>query len=706
MSDIANLLIGAANNLPQPESTSQINADTYQNQLIRDQASKLALQKEQRQAQIANLQQKTLATKEYLANPEDVHKYIAFTALNPEAAQGAKEGYNAMGEEAKKVHLSDLSSVYGYSKNGTFAPVVGILKARRASEAQSNQDTSATDAEIDLATKAAAGDKEAANQLLALSQHDLGSILPADQFKAITGFDLDQAKIAAETEKTKAETTKAKADAYRTLNPVDSWDATGQVDANGNPTLYNKATGETKSIGDVGIESTGNTNYDLYKAKTKATESSGNPNTQNPMPGQTASGLFGFTDATWRSAAKQTSWGAGKSDAQLDAMKDSATPAQQNEAFDVLQQDNANTLARNKIPVAGATLYMAHNIGPAATTAVLNTANPDVPLSDVLKSVYNPKQYASAMKGNPEFANMTVGSYADRQIKKFGMEPINPSDKSKTSQGNTFLNTLDPDQANLVDGIAKGDIDIASVDSTKAGRREALIKQVKKANPNWDAGLYDRKQATMKSFMAGDDADAVGAINTVFGHALKYNDLINERKQIMKDERILPFPYIPDIDTPTIQGTKDFLAQQSNNPRAANLNAMDQLKLNVSHEEGSAYKGSKAGEKEVEDFGKVIKPSAPIENQRAGLYEKVDALVTRLNTLAFKYNKATQTSKKPLDFLEPETKAGVIKMLKQKYESKSPPNRAQIEALQSGKLNAQAFDKKFGQGRSWIYLNE
>jgi hypothetical protein len=119
---------------------------------------------------------------------------------------------------------------------------------------------------------------------------------------------------------------------------------------------------------------------DAFMDAIKGAESGGR-NIKN-VAGSTAYGHYQFLQSTAENMAKDPrnrntpiygkSWEEFKQDPKL-----------QREFMKVATQDYKNTLAANKIPVTGGTLYMAHHFGPG-TAVKMHQAGPNAKMSDVI----------------------------------------------------------------------------------------------------------------------------------------------------------------------------------------------------------------------------------------------------------------------------------------------------------------------------------
>lgn len=147
---------------------------------------------------------------------------------------------------------------------------------------------------------------------------------------------------------------------------------------------------------------TGNS-YNEYLAKVRGSESGGNQYAKNPR--STASGLYQFTESTWKGLGYN--W------------KDRFNPTLQNEAMSKLTNNNANYLkSRLGITPTDADLYGAHFLGPQGYASVYNKPS-NTPLSSVLTP--------GAMSANPFLAGKTTGFLKNWLAKKMNVS-VDPSE--------------------------------------------------------------------------------------------------------------------------------------------------------------------------------------------------------------------------------------------------------------------------------------
>ncbi len=157
---------------------------------------------------------------------------------------------------------------------------------------------------------------------------------------------------------------------------------------------------------------------DDYEAKSMRAESGGDPNAKTNVKGQTASGLFGFTDKTYlRFAARLRDSGhplfEGKSKAQLMAQKNDTTV--QRLALREFRAYNQKILTGFGLPINDTNEYIMHHFGEGEGIKILK-ADPTTPLKDVVRPVVirKHKHLTNSMTVGDTIAfarrKMTVGS--------------------------------------------------------------------------------------------------------------------------------------------------------------------------------------------------------------------------------------------------------------------------------------------------------
>lgn len=141
-------------------------------------------------------------------------------------------------------------------------------------------------------------------------------------------------------------------------------------------------------------------------------ESGGDPNARNPN--SSASGAGQFIDLTWLDTirAARPDLAAGKSDADLLALK--SDPQLSRQMTDAYAAQNQGILSRAGLPVTPGTTYLAHFAGPGGAVGLLN-ADPSTPAGAILGP--------GVIKANPFLANMTAGDVANWASRKMGGQP-------------------------------------------------------------------------------------------------------------------------------------------------------------------------------------------------------------------------------------------------------------------------------------------
>lgn len=144
-------------------------------------------------------------------------------------------------------------------------------------------------------------------------------------------------------------------------------------------------------------------------------ESGGNPNARNPR--SSAMGLGQFIGSTWLNTIKTTrpDLAAGKSDAELLAMR--SDPQLSRDMTAAYAAQNGKVLSDAGFQPTPGNTYLAHFAGPQGATAILGAA-PNTPVAQILG--------AKVMQANPFLRGMTASqltAWADRKMAGAEMSP-------------------------------------------------------------------------------------------------------------------------------------------------------------------------------------------------------------------------------------------------------------------------------------------
>ncbi len=93
---------------------------------------------------------------------------------------------------------------------------------------------------------------------------------------------------------------------------------------------------------------------------------------------------------------------------------------------------------------------------------------------------------------------------------------LTPGDTTK--QGGDYLSTLDPAMAKQVKALAEGRMAFPSGVALSKPYWQAMLGAVSQYDPSFDATNYNARNATLRGFSAGKEAQTVNALNTVAEH--------------------------------------------------------------------------------------------------------------------------------------------------------------------------------------------
>lgn len=220
-------------------------------------------------------------------------------------------------------------------------------------------------------------------------------------------------------------------------------------------------------------------------------ESGGDPTAQNTR--STAGGAGQFLDSTWLSMLKASfpDVAAGKSNAELVALKTDPGQGQlQRAVTTAYTRQNASSLAQAGLPVTPATLYLAHGFGAGGAAALLG-ADPSTPVEKAVTP--------AVMAANPQLAGKTVGGVMQTFADKVGGSV--PDSAAKVQR-------VAPD----LDAMEQRAVAAAAGDPEREQRNLSIARQV---FAQWEAQTRVQHAALMRSIPdvqasleAGNDAPA------------------------------------------------------------------------------------------------------------------------------------------------------------------------------------------------------
>jgi hypothetical protein len=582
--------------------TSQLSApqpvtaplDALQNEQV--QSSQRALAANQIQMQLRQQALQQAALHDALTNPSGA-TYRALTLVHPEAATAIKSAYDSLDEEAQRADLRDITSVHNLIDAGQPDKASEILQNRIAAAKRAGQPTTALETLNGLITS---NPKQA--QIMA--GMTLATIGGADKMASTlrtTGQEArDQASFPLDQAGKIADINLKNAQAGAAANETDVNPATGAY--------YNK-----KAPPPAAALTSNNGALDNIVNQLIQSESGGNATAKNPNSSATGAGQF--LAGTWAPliAKLHPDLVAGKSQQEiLDLRKNPQLAAEATAAY---AQDNAQALSQANLPVNGATIAMAHRLGPQGAQAVLG-AQANAPLSSVLPP--------EVIKANPQYAKMTAGQLGQSLARQFGTSAIdaNPGDPNAT--GEDFLRTLPPARAQMIRSIAAGDLSLNSVGGRSGPQKQFLAQQVLQYDPDASEINLQARQATRKAFTSGTQGQSIIQANTVGGHLAALDALADTLKNG-------PFPLVNAVANPL----------QTNlaiGDKQKTVTAFNTLSNTLASELTKFYRNNGGSEADVKEFRSQLSSSSSPDQIHTAIKEMAGAVLSKIGALNDSYS--------------------------------------------------------------------
>lgn len=540
------------------------------------------------------------ALKDALANPS-AQTYQALAIARPEVFQSAKAAHDMLDTETQRSNVQNLGAVFGNLNAGQNDQAAALLKQYGDAAKRAGKDASSYDALQSLISTDPTKAKVLAGTMLS-------TLAGPDKFAEAYGKMGDEGRAqAAEPGKealTAAQAAEANANAAKVTNPPPK-------------TTVNPITGEyyNENAAPPAGPALGANNAALSDLVPKliASEGGGNPTAKNPN--SSATGAAQFLKGTWLPLMQQLhpELTQGKTEQQVLDLRNSPNLAA--EATAAYAQQNAQALGSAGLPVNGATLAMAHKLGPGGAQAVLQ-ADQGAKLSTVLPP--------DVIAANPQLANQTAGQYGQGLAAKFGTAAIDVTPGDPNATGDAFLKTLPAGRAALVKAIADGDRPGPTGRSAASGPGQILMQQVQQYDPTATAIDLPARQATRKSATSGVIAQSIIQGNTVGGHLAALDALVDTLHNG-------PVPLANSI----AQGVET-AAGIASKQRA--VTSFKTLSNTLASELTKFYRSNGGSEADVNEFRKQLDVTGSPTQIHAAIQSMAGAVLSKIGALNDSYN--------------------------------------------------------------------
>jgi hypothetical protein len=194
-------------------------------------------------------------------------------------------------------------------------------------------------------------------------------------------------------------------------------------------------------------------------------------------------------------------------------------------------------------------------------------------------------------------------------------------------RGESFLETLSPDQAELVRAIADYKVDIAKVASLRTGQggvsaRQQMAQWVLQFDPSWDQTMYPARSRTRLDFSAGKAANNIRSLNTAVHHVVTLFEKIRNLENAAEGDWL--------IFTQLFNTAKNKFYTATGDPRITEFGLAANA---VESELASLFKGTGATDQEIKAWREQLHSSQSVDQLEGAITTALGLLQGRLSAL-------------------------------------------------------------------------
>jgi hypothetical protein len=216
--------------------------------------------------------------------------------------------------------------------------------------------------------------------------------------------------------------------------------------------------------------------------------------------------------------------------------------------------------------------------------------------------------------------------------------------------GPAYLASLPPETAAVVKAISEGRMAFPTGYAMKTPYWQAIINSVAQYDPTFDAVNFGSRAKTRGDFTSGKSAQNITNINQGIAHLGQLAD------QIAGTASHGGFPFatsVNSVENMYNQGTGD-----------AGITNYNTTRGNVASELTQVFRGAGGAEADINRALGDTDPNGSLDQKVGGVKTLLGLLGSRLSIMAARYNQGMGTTKAPLDILNPQSKAILLRMYK------------------------------------------